>query len=71
MNVFTKRPRQNGRYFADDTFKYIFMTEIFCTSIRISLKFIPKGLIDNKSGLVQVMAWRRTCDKSVPEPMLT
>ena len=30
-----------------------------CISIRISLKFVPKGPIDNKSALVQVMAaWR-------------
>ena len=28
------------------------------------------GPIDNKSVLVQVMAWRRTGDKPLPEPML-
>ena len=39
--------------------------------IRISLKFVPKGPIDNKSALVQVMAWRRTGDKPLPEPILT
>ena len=27
--------------------------------IRISLKFVPRGPIDNKWALVQVMAWRR------------
>ena len=27
--------------------------------------------IDNKSALVQVMAWRRTGDKPLPEPILT
>ena len=53
-------PRQNGRHFADNIFKCIFMNEKFCILIRISLKFVPKGLIDNKSALVQVMAWRRT-----------
>ena len=37
---------------------------------RISLKFVPKGPIDNKSALVHVMAWRRTGDKALPEPML-
>ena len=38
--------------------------------ITISLKFIPKGLIDKKATLVQVMAWRRTGDKPLPELML-
>ena len=36
----------------------------------ILLKFVPKGLIDNKPVLVQVMAWRRTGDKPLSEPML-
>ena len=35
------------------------------------LKFVPKGLIDNMSSLVQVMAWRLTGDKPLPEPMMT
>ena len=43
----------------------------FGISIRISLKFVPKGPIDNKSALVQVMAWCRTGDEPLPEPMLT
>ena len=37
----------------------------------ISLKFVPKGPIDNTTALVQVMAWRRTGDKPLPEPMMT
>ena len=64
-------PGQNGRHFADDIFKCIFMNEKFCISIKISLKFVPKGQIDNKSALVQVMAWRQTGDKPLPEPILT
>ena len=39
----------------DDIFKCILMNEIFCISIQISLKFVPKSLIDNNSALVQVM----------------
>ena len=35
------------------------------------MKFAPKGLIENKSALVQVMAWRRTGSKPLSEPMLT
>ena len=48
-----------------------FHNEKFCILIQISLKFVPKGLIDNKSALVQAMAWRRTGDKPLPESMLT
>ena len=46
------------------------MNKKFCISIRISLEFVTEGQIDNKLALVQVMAWRRTGDKSLPEPML-
>ena len=56
---------------ADDIFKCIFLNENFRISIKISLKFVPKVPIDNKSALVQVMAWRRTGDKPLPEPMLS
>ena len=53
-------PRQNGRHFAEDNFTCIFMNEKFCISIQISLKFLPKGAINNKAAFVQVMACRRT-----------
>ena len=33
--------------------------------------YIPKGPIDNKSALVQVMAWHRTGDKPLSEPIQT
>ena len=36
------------------------MNEKLCISIKISLKFVPKGPINNKAVLVQVMAWCRT-----------
>ena len=39
--------------------------------IKISLKLVPRSPIDNKTALVQGMAWRRTGDKSLPEPMMT
>ena len=38
-----------------DDFEIIY----FCILIRISLKFVPKGPIDNKPALFQAMAWRR------------
>ena len=51
---------QNGRYFTDDLINCISVNEKFCISIRIAQKFVPKGPINKKSALVQVMAWRRT-----------
>ena len=63
--------RRNDHHFADDIFKCIFVSETFCISIRISLKLSHKGPIDNKSALVQVMAWCRIRDKPSPERMLT
>ena len=41
-----------------------------CILIQISPKFVPKGPIDNKASLVQVMAWHRTGAKPLPEPMM-
>ena len=66
----TSRPRQNGRRFADDTFKRIFLNENARISIEISLKFVPKGPIKNNPALVQIMAWRRIGDKPLSEPMM-
>ena len=34
------------------------------------LNFVPKGPIDNKSTLDQVIAWHRPDDKPLSEPML-
>ena len=53
------RPRQNGRYSADDIFKCIFLKENVWIPTIISLKFVPKGPINNIPALVQIMAWRR------------
>ena len=39
--------------------------------IKISLMFIVTDVTDYKPTLVQVMVWRRTVDKPIPEPMLT
>ena len=69
-NVNTLRPRQNGRHFTDDTFKCIFLNENVWISLKISLKFVPKGPINNIPSLVQIMAWRRPGDKPLSEPML-
>ena len=45
-------PGQNGRHFADDAFRCIFVNEKFCILIEISLKFVPKGPIDDNPALV-------------------
>ena len=45
-------PGQNGRHFADDIFKSIFMNEKSCTFIKISMKFVPRGPIDDNPALV-------------------
>ena len=64
------RPRQNGRHFADDFFKRIFLNENVSISIKNSLKFVPGVLIYNIPALVQIMAWRRQGDKPLSEPMM-
>ena len=46
------RPRQNGRHFPDNIFKCIFMNENIQTTIKISLKFVPRSPIDNNPALV-------------------
>ena len=68
--IITLRPRQNGRHFADDIFKCIFVNENVWIPIKISLKFVPKGPINNIPALVQIMAWRRAGDKPLSEPMM-
>ena len=37
------RPKQHGRYFTDDIFKSIFLNEDVWISMKISLKFVPRG----------------------------
>ena len=68
MGINSLRPRQNGRHFADDIFKCIFLNEIIWISIKIS--FVPKGQINNIPALIQIMAWRRPGDKPLSEPMM-
>ena len=70
ISVNTLRPRQNGRHFADDMFKCIFSNENVWIPVEISLKFVPKGSINNNPALVQIMAWRRPGDKPLSEPMM-
>ena len=55
---------------ADDIFKPIFLKENCRFLIKISLKYVRKGPINNNPALVQVMAWRRIGDKPLSEPMM-
>ena len=45
---------KSGHHLADDIFKCIFWNEISYISIKITLKFVPKVLIDNKQALFQI-----------------
>ena len=64
------RPRRNEQHFADDIFKRMIFNENVWNSIDISLKFVPKGPINNIPALVQIMACRRPGDKPLSGPMM-
>ena len=66
----TLRPRQNGRHFADDIFEWLFVNENVWIPIKISLKFVPQGPINNIPALVQIMTWRRPGDKPLSGSMM-
>ena len=57
------RPGQNGGHFADDILKRNFLNENLWIPIKISLKFVLKGQIDNIPASVQIMTWRHLGDK--------
>ena len=56
---------------AVDIFKCINLNENDRILIQISLKCILRRQIDNKPALVLVMAWRRTGDKPLHDPMMS
>ena len=66
----TLRPRKNGRHFADDMFKCIFLNVNVWIPIEISLTFVPKGSLNNNPALFQMMARRRSGDKPLSEPIM-
>ena len=68
--VITLRPRQNCQHLGDVIFKCIFLNENIRISLKISLKFISKGRINNILALVQMMAWRRPGHKPLSETMM-
>ena len=59
-------------FFAEGISRCIFVNETIFSLIKNSLKFVPKGPIDNNNpASIQIMAWRRIGDKTLSEPMLT
>ena len=60
----------NGSHFADDIFKCIFLNENVWILIKISLKFVPEGPINNIPAMVQIMAWRRPGNKPLSDPKM-
>ena len=61
------RLRQNGRHFADNIFESFFLNQNYCIFIKISLKYVPEGSVNNMSSFAQVMAWHCLGYKPLPE----
>ena len=64
-----------GRNEIDNILQTIFLNVFFFNenvwiSIKISLKFVVKGPINNIPTLVQIMAWCRSGDEPLSEPMM-
>ena len=51
-------------------FQVHLLNENVWITIQNSLKFVPKGPINNIPALVQIMAWRRPGDNPLSEPMM-
>ena len=68
--VNTSRRMQNGSHFTDGLFKSIFMNKNIWISIKMSLKFVRKGPINNIPAFVQIMAWHRPGDNPLSEPVM-
>ena len=66
----TLRPTQNCRHITDDILKCMFLNENAWFLIMTSLMYALGGLIHNVAPLVQVMAWRQTCNKPLSEPVM-
>ena len=56
--------------FADDIFICIFLNKSFWISYKISLEYVPYGVIDNEPSLVEIMGCRRMGDKPLSQPMI-
>ena len=68
VNTFWQR--KNGHHFPDDIFQSIYLNENIWILIKISLKFVPRGPINNIPAFVQIMAWHRSGSKPLSETMM-
>ena len=59
-------PGQNGRRFADDSFRCIFVNENFVFWLKFLCSLF---LIGNNPALLWIMAWRQPDDNPLSEPM--
>ena len=66
----TLRPRQMAAIFQTRFWNAFHFNENMWIFIKMSLKFVLKGPINNISAMVQIMTWRRPGDKPLFEPML-
>ena len=62
---------QKGHHIGEWHFQMQFLNERDRIFIHISLKLFPKGSVDNKPSLVQVMTCHLFCAMPLPEPMMT
>ena len=65
----TLRPRQDGRHFPDDIFKWIFLNENVQICLRFHWNLFPRFRINKIPPLVQIMAWCQLGDKPLSETM--
>ena len=64
------RQCNDDSHFADDIFTSIFLNDVMWIPLTISLKFVPKDQMNNIPSLVQIMAWCRSGDKPLSEPII-
>ena len=55
---------------ADNIYKCIFLNENDKIVIQISLKLVSRSPVNNNPALVLILAWSRTGEKPLPEPMM-
>ena len=68
----TLRPRQNGRHFCKWRFQINFpiWKMMYFDSNVTEIWSRCKGPIDNRPALVKTIAWRRSGEKPLSEPMM-
>ena len=54
----------------DFFFQSIFFNENVWILIKISLKFVPMGPVNNTKSFVETMAWRQAGNKPLSQPMM-